>query len=1060
MEKNEEYYKNLYGYKDIFSDKIRKFKFSFVALLILTAGLFFTVYQAGQRQEFRQRASEPVISSLKPFKSPYKGYIVEFKEDPLAKYIAQEKNKGKSGVQLESAQNDQKSKIDKEHLLAKEDLLNKLGKKRVTTAAGDAESIRLLGEYTSVSNGVALDITDAEAKKLKDSSFVKKVSPNYEVKSNLTDSIHLINADDVWQLKDSLRKSIAGNGVKAAVLDTGVDYSHRDLGASQLPPEREFKKIIEASPPGRMAMSSDGSKFAFLANTYYDTHDYKIYVYSSTGQKLNEISIQENSWGPLVVEGDYLAFLGDGKNETTSGLTVFNLKTGERKRLETPSATFGSMNIYRDTLYYGISPTKDPTFADLKFKEYNFLTGQLTEFTPPISPLNNGAIVPGYDKGRVAFPIADTAGRYCGQRLYVWDITLPSGTLYNTPNVAFVIDFKGDEILYAKCYSSTTVNLLNIKTGSLIPLSYSPGLSSVASDSIVKYSDLQPLTEVGPQSGMAIWAGTDVGAIGNNVIYFSRDFHDRFSSIIIYNKSQQKYYKLNLFQPISKFNVYGDTICFPSSGILCHTYNINSSYNIPPEPFNSKVTSGYNFIYLDEYSFDNNGHGTHVASIIAGNNTLKGVAPEANIISYKVLNSVGSGYFSTIIAALDKIVSTKIDADSTNDVGVVNMSLGANCGGNYSLYCGPDDPLSKAVDSTVDAGVVVVVAAGNSGPGLSTISTPGTARKAITVGAISKNKQMADFSSRGPVVVETETIQKPDIVAPGVEICAAAAIGQWITGNRCQEGQWHMSLSGTSMATPHVVGLAALMLQVNPSLTPAQVKSVMLSQTQNLGFSANDQGEGMVDALKAVKSLLPTPLPTKTPSPTSTPCLPVITYAWDPKTGACKSYPTPCDVPDNWEKVESCKLQSGLFGEYFDNLTLASPPSAKMIDSQINFNWDKDNPPSPVSHNNFSVRWTGQLVAPSTGTYTFAIRADDGTRLTVNNQLIIRRWGHRDKTEDLISAPINLSANTKYAVKVEYLQEKRLQSSNINHVTRFKWQKPGTTAFETIPSTYLKTYPQ
>lgn len=180
-------------------------------------------------------------------------------------------------------------------------------------------------------------------------------------------------------------------------------------------------------------------------------------------------------------------------------------------------------------------------------------------------------------------------------------------------------------------------------------------------------------------------------------------------------------------------------------------------------------------------------------------------------------------------------------------------------------------------------------------------------------------------------------------------------------------------------------------------------------------------------------------------------CLQVVTYAIDPATRECKTFNNSC-IPDGFEKVSSC---TGLKGEYFNNIDHTGSPSAKRVDTQINFDWDKTPPPSPIQPNNFSVIWTGQVMATISGTYFFAFRADDGVRLSINNQLIIAKWGHRNNTEDLISKPVYLLAKTKYLIKIEYLEEKRLATPNINHVAKLKWRKPGQTIFENISSTNL-----
>ncbi len=130
-----------------------------------------------------------------------------------------------------------------------------------------------------------------------------------------------------------------------------------------------------------------------------------------------------------------------------------------------------------------------------------------------------------------------------------------------------------------------------------------------------------------------------------------------------------------------------------------------------------KVIGGYDFIHNTSTPMDDYGHGTHVAGIIAANGTLKGVAPNAELLAYKVLDNTGSGTDETVIADVEQAV-----ADGAS---VINLSLGGS--GT------PDDPLSQAVDQAVDDGVVVTVAAGNSGPGGMTLGSPGVALMALTV---------------------------------------------------------------------------------------------------------------------------------------------------------------------------------------------------------------------------------------------------------------------------------------------------------------------------------------
>ena len=256
-----------------------------------------------------------------------------------------------------------------------------------------------------------------------------------------------------------------------------------------------------------------------------------------------------------------------------------------------------------------------------------------------------------------------------------------------------------------------------------------------------------------------------------------------------------------------------------------------------------KVISGYDFVNDDNDPMDDHGHGTHCAGIAASNGTLKGVAPDAKLLAYKVLNASGSGTWSQVISGIERSVDPNNDGDFSDHADVISMSLGGS--GN------PDDPVSRAVDNAVDAGVVAVIAAGNGGPREQSIRSPGTARKAITVGATDKYDSIAYFSSRGPVTWKNDIIIKPDIVAPGRYICSAQWDDAW-ADKECFDDK-HTEVSGTSMATPHVAGAVALLKQKNPDWTPEEIKRALRNTAVDLHYSINEQGYGRIDVLEAIQ---------------------------------------------------------------------------------------------------------------------------------------------------------------------------------------------------------------
>ena len=247
-----------------------------------------------------------------------------------------------------------------------------------------------------------------------------------------------------------------------------------------------------------------------------------------------------------------------------------------------------------------------------------------------------------------------------------------------------------------------------------------------------------------------------------------------------------------------------------------------------------KVIGGYDFVHGHPYPMDDHGHGTHVAGIVAANGYLKGVAPDAKLMAFKVLDQWGSGAMSDVIAAIERATDPDGNPETDDGAHIINLSLGGT--GD------PDDPVSQAVDNAVAAGVVVVVAAGNSGSGYETIGSPGAARQALTVGAADKSDGLAWFSSRGPAPITYQI--KPEVVAPGVGITSTVPAG---ICSLCDPSGYR-SLSGTSMATPHVAGTAALLLERFPTWTPKEVREALMERSLNLGSDVFTQGSGRIDA--------------------------------------------------------------------------------------------------------------------------------------------------------------------------------------------------------------------
>jgi len=268
---------------------------------------------------------------------------------------------------------------------------------------------------------------------------------------------------------------------------------------------------------------------------------------------------------------------------------------------------------------------------------------------------------------------------------------------------------------------------------------------------------------------------------------------------------------------------------------------IDTGINYLHEDLQANYKGGYDFVNKDSDPFDDNGHGTHCAGIIAAadnNIAVVGVAPKASLYALKVLNSAGSGYTSDIIAAIQWAIS--------NGINVISMSLGSSVGSTA---------LQQACDAAFTSGIVVVAAAGNNGAARigTNILYPARYTNVIAVGATDQNNLRASFSNTGPEL---------DLMAPGVNI-----ISDYIdvTPNDGMNRDT-LYMSGTSMATPHVAGTVALILKSDETAwqtlgytdgnvvwSAQEVTTVLTATADDLGATGKDNyyGYGIVDADQA-----------------------------------------------------------------------------------------------------------------------------------------------------------------------------------------------------------------
>ncbi|NHI93371.1 MAG: hypothetical protein EAX96_12870 [Candidatus Lokiarchaeota archaeon] len=255
---------------------------------------------------------------------------------------------------------------------------------------------------------------------------------------------------------------------------------------------------------------------------------------------------------------------------------------------------------------------------------------------------------------------------------------------------------------------------------------------------------------------------------------------------------------------------------------------------------------------LNDESFgDDNGHGTHVAGIAAGSGlsspagyNMTGIAPDANLLEAKCVDMGGAGTTSSVIAAMEWSIE--------NGAQILSVSLGFGDQEEIS----PDYIVSLAADNVTKQGAIIVVAAGNEGWFYSTMRSPGNARSVISVGAIDSNKQITNFSSRGPTIFN---YMDPDILTPGQQVYSILASNSFIEGLSLLTGGTvgsiykYYPLSGTSMATPVASGAIALLLEAFPALSPTIIKMALMDTANdpNGTYSQNEKGAGIINITRA-----------------------------------------------------------------------------------------------------------------------------------------------------------------------------------------------------------------
>jgi beta propeller repeat protein len=788
------------------------------------------------------------------------GYIVKLKEEPLLLVKEELTEKAEDNEQyieehpiistitlqrffalrpndVSNRVDSHKNKLQSEKQKAKQKIRGKLSPSTITGRAITEQEFEdiTISEFDNVFNGITLDITPQEAQEIEKIDEVEKISPNLLNELNLMDSVPLINADDVWQLQDPQGQDLTGQGMKIAIIDTGIDYLHSDLGCVG-----ELCGTVLDANQQKPVINGDIVVWQDFSNGYGN-----LVMYDISTQVETKVTDDEKLQADFAVYGDLIAWTEGvlGGEVFYPQVMMYDISTNQKTQITTGIAERVDVDIYEDKIVW--AEYKDGNFG---IYMHDLSTGIETQLTSSTKQQRHPSIYEdkivwsdnrndGVNEFNVDVFMHDLS---TGQELQITNHEEPQAKPKIYGDKIIWDDYR-NYLPFPGCNPETEPRGCKVANVDVYMYELSTGQETQLTTSTRSQENSDIFEE------MVVWE--EMNFVRHKVDVWLLDLSTGQETRINSDESSGQFPRIDSNRVVwtdyrdSDFDVFMYDLSTNLERQLNFEPNIDPSELFP----NSKIIGGYDFSDNDPDPIDSQGHGTHVSSTAAGSGILKGVAPDASILAYKVFPNA---YDGVLISSIERAILDGAD--------IISMSLGKDCNfyyGGYTEDCGPDDSVSSAVDNAVTSGVSVVISAGNSGPSPGTIGSPGTARKAITIGATDKSDNIASFSSRGPVIWQTETIIKPDITAPGVNICAAQYQIAF-SGNECLDNE-HVAISGTSMAAPHVAGAAALLKQSNPSLSPQEIKDILKNTAIDLGLDENTQGSGRIDILAAIDSLAP-----------------------------------------------------------------------------------------------------------------------------------------------------------------------------------------------------------